>query len=540
MANSSKNLKLYLPLILVVSVVVGMYLGSFLTNISGNKSMVFYPKKKSNAVGKLNEILHFIEDSYVDSVDGKELLENSINAMLTNLDPHSYYISPKEFDGMNDPLEGNFEGIGVEFRIKDDTVMVVSTIANGPSEKLGMQAGDRIVKVDTVKIDGTGITNEGVIKLLKGPRGTKVNVYVKRKGTNKPLHFAVIRDQIPIFSVDAPYMIDKNTGYIKITRFSKTTHEEFVNAAANLIEQGMDNLIIDLRENGGGVLSTAINIADEMLVEDQMIVYTKGRSRAKSEYFSTRRGILKNTKLAVLINENSASASEILAGALQDNDRATIIGRRSFGKGLVQEQIPWPDGSALRLTVARYYTPSGRSIQKPYNNGIEAYNNESYKRFENGELLSADSIHFIDSLKYFTKKGEVVYGGGGIMPDIFVPIDTVGGTEYLYQLRYKGLIQEFALNYVDKNRVLLKKEYRDALKFKHNFKLTNTLFNEFIKYATDAGVERKLMQIIASKELIIRSLRADICRNLYGNFGYYVIVNDDDKAIKEALNVLEK
>jgi len=534
------NIKIFLPLLLTLSVVVCIYLGSYLSSTTGNKSIIFSKSNSKSSTGKLNEILNFIEEAYVDSVDSKELLENSINSMLSNLDPHSYYISPKDFNDMNDPIEGSFEGIGVEFRIKDDTVMVVAAIANGPSEKLGIQAGDRIIKVDTVNIAGKNITNNDVIKLLKGPRGTKVNVYVKRRGTKKLLKFAIVRDEIPIYSVDAPYMIDDNIGYVKISRFARTTYAEFLTAVAELKEKDMESLIIDLRGNGGGVLSSAISIADEMLDKNQMIVYTKGRARKKTEYYSTSKGILKGIKIAILINENSASASEILAGAIQDNDRGIILGRRSFGKGLVQEQIPWPDGSAIRLTVARYYTPSGRSIQKPYENGLDDYNLEAYKRYENGELLEADSIHFPDSLKYFTKKGKVVYGGGGIMPDIFIPLDTVGGTDYLYQLRYNGIIQEFSLNYIDSRRKKMLETYHDAVQFKRQFKVSNQLFNNLIKFATESGIERNLEQIKKSKSLIEQGLKADMSRHLYGNFGFYVIVNENDKTINRAIEEIKE
>ena len=534
------NIKIFLPLLLTLSVVVGIYLGSYLSSTTGNRSIIFSKSNSKSSTGKLNEILNFIEEAYVDSVDSKELLENSINSMLSNLDPHSYYISPKDFNDMNDPIEGSFEGIGVEFRIKDDTVMVVAAIANGPSEKLGIQAGDRIIKVDTVNIAGNNITNNDVIKLLKGPRGTKVNVFIKRRGTKKLLKFAIVRDEIPIYSVDAPYMIDDHIGYVKISRFAKTTYAEFIQAVAELKEKDMENLIIDLRNNGGGVLSSAISIADEILDKNQMIVYTKGRARKKTEYYSTSKGILKGVKIAILINENSASASEILAGAIQDNDRGIILGRRSFGKGLVQEQIPWPDGSAIRLTVARYYTPSGRSIQKSYENGLDDYNLEAYKRYEKGELLEADSVHFPDSLKYFTKKGKVVYGGGGIMPDIFIPLDTIGGTDYLYQLRYNGIIQEFSLNYIDNRRKQMLETYHDAVQFKRQFKVSNQLFNNLIKFATESGIERNLEQIKKSKSLIEQGLKADMSRHLYGNFGFYVIVNENDKTISRAIKEINK
>jgi carboxyl-terminal processing protease len=541
MSNNKKLIFILLPLILATCLVAGIYLGALLsTSAANNQAIIFSKGQRFNTASKLNEILNFIEDTYVDSVNKKELTEKSITAMLSQLDPHSYYIPAKEFDGMNDPLEGNFDGIGVEFRIQKDTVMVVAPIAKGPSEKLGIKAGDRIIKVDTVPIAGIGITNEEVIKLLKGPSGTKVNVFIKRRTLKKPLLFTITRAKIPIYSIDSPYMITENTGYLKITRFSKTTYSEFLKAAKKLKAEGMKNLIIDLRGNGGGVLSAATDIADEMIPKNKMIVYTDGRIRKKSEYFSTDNGSLEFTNISILINENSASASEILAGAIQDNDKGTIIGRRSFGKGLVQEQVVWPDGSALRLTVARYYTPTGRCIQKPYGKSLEEYHAEAYNRYTSGELLSLDSIQFPDSLKFYTPEGKIVYGGGGIMPDIFVPLDTIGGSNYLYELRYRGIIQDFALSYVDGKRKELLKKYADALEFKNHFKVSNDLFNSLIKFADENEVERNLVEIKTSKKLIERGLRAIICRNLFNDFGYYVIINDYDNTVQEAIKSFKK
>ena len=536
MKSNKTLIYIFLPLIILGSVVAGIVLGGILTPSDVNNQNILFPQnKRFNTATKLNEILNFIEDMYVDTVDKKKLTESSISSMLTELDPHSYYIPAQDFDGMNDPIEGSFEGIGVEFRIKDDTVMIVSPIANGPSEKLGIKAGDRIVTVGKINIAGVGITNDSIIKLLKGPRGTKVDVDIVRPGYQKKFHYTITRDQIPITSVDAPYLIKNKIGYLRITRFSKTTYEEFYAAATKLKKQGMEQLIIDLRGNGGGVLSAATNIADEILSKNKMIVYTHGRSRDREEIYATANGTLEDMEVVIIINENSASASEILAGAVQDNDRGVIVGRRSFGKGLVQEQVMWPDGSALRLTVARYYTPTGRCIQKSYEGGIEEYHAESYNRYENGELLSADSIQFPDSLKYYTPEGKVVYGGGGIMPDVFVPIDTTDGTPYLYELRYRGILHDFALNYADVNRKMLMGKYKDAVNFKNKFKINNDLFNSLIKHAEDGGMERNLEQIITSKELIKRGLKAAISRNLFNDFGYYVIVNDYDKTVQKAI-----
>jgi len=529
-------LYIILPTIVSFCIVVGIYLGAYLSQNATDKTIIFSSNQKANNANKLNEILSFIKDMYVDTVNANELTENSIASILASLDPHSYYIPAKEFNEMNDPLEGNFQGIGVEFRIVEDTVMVISVIANGPSEKVGLEAGDRIIKVDTSLIAGIGITNEQVIKLLKGPKGTKVNVNVSRKGIKKPLKYTITRDEIPIFSVESPYMVDDEIGFIKINRFAKTTYAEFLKATKILLKEGMESLIIDLRGNGGGVMSAATDIADEILSKNKMVVYTQGKSRNKEEFYATARGILENTNIIVLINESSASASEIIAGAIQDNDRGTIIGRRSFGKGLVQEQVMWPDGSALRLTVARYYTPSGRCIQKPYDEGNESYNLESYNRYISGELLSADSIRFPDSLKYYTPLGKVVYGGGGIMPDIFVPMDTIGNTNYFYELRYRGIMQDFSLQYVDEYRDKLKKEYKNAVIFKNKFRVHNDLFNSLIKFAEKSDLPRNLLEIKQSKELIERTLRATISKDLFGNFGYYVIINDEDKTVQEAIS----
>lgn len=534
--NKNQKITLLLsPLIIAIVLVVGIYIGALLSTSNSNQTQFFPQSKRFNNASKLNEILNFIGETYVDSVNKKELTEQSITAMLSQLDPHSYYIPAKEYDDMNDPLEGNFDGIGVEFRIQNDTVMVVAPIAKGPSAKLGIKAGDRIVIVDTTNIAGIGITNKEVIKYLKGPRGTKVNVKIRRRGVKKLLSFSITRDQIPIFSVDSPYMINDKTAYLKITRFSKTTYAEFLKATDQLKFEGMKNLIIDLRGNGGGVLGAATSIADEILQKNKMIVYTNGRTRKKEEFYANANGSLEFTNVTILINENSASASEILAGAIQDNDRGNIIGRRSFGKGLVQEQVVWPDGSALRLTVARYYTPTGRCIQKPYGKNLEEYHAEAYQRYANGELLSKDSIHFPDSLRYYTPEGKVVYGGGGIMPDIFVPLDTIGGSNYLYELRYRGIIQDFALTYMDANRNQLNNDYPDAVSFKNNFNVDNDLFNSLIKFASEKDIERNLLEIKTSKELIERGLKASISRNLYNDFGYYVIINEYDKTVQEAI-----
>lgn len=535
MNKKQYQLLLIFPILIALAIVVGVFLGRFL---SGSDYATIIYQGKNKPTNKLQEIFLYIEDSYVDSIEAKELEEKSIQLLLQDLDPHSYYIPPEDFGEMNEPLEGNFDGIGVEFRIVEDTVVVISVISGGPSEKVGLMSGDRIIRVDSFDIAGIEITNNDVIKKLKGPRGTEVNVYVYRKSSPKELKFKITRGSIPINSIDASYMVSKKVGYVKISRFAKNTHEEFMVAVNKLLDKKMEHIIIDLRGNGGGVLNAAADIVDEFLKSGKLIVYTEGRSRSKSSYYASGSGILENTRVAILIDENSASASEILAGAIQDNDRGVVLGRRSFGKGLVQEQLVFPDGSAVRLTVARYYTPTGRCIQKSYEEGKKSYRQEAYERFARGEYLSADSIKFIDSLKFYTPKGKVVYGGGGIMPDVFVPLDTSGRSDYLSKLLYGGVFDQFAFDFIDKNKARFKK-YKDADEFSDEFYISSEIINEFVAFAENKLVPKDPVGLKFSMSVIKGRIKADMARHLFGSEGFYMIMNKDDKVIDRALKELK-
>jgi len=447
--NNSKR-SIYLPIALAVAVVLGFFLGVKLAPISSSGDNVLFINP--NKYNKVNDVINYVEQDYVDSLSRSDLEKLAIDGILESLDPHSSYITADEFNTVNDPLTGNFEGIGIQFRIEKDSITVIHTIPGGPSEKVGLMAGDRIVTINDSLIAGVGLTSEGAVKLLKGPRGTEVNVGVKRKNREGLVDFTIIRDVIPTWSVDYSYLVDSSTGYIKVSRFAATTYDEFVEAMDKLIDKGMDRLILDLRGNYGGYLKAAIQMSDEFLEDDVLIVYTEGKNRPNNYAYATKKGMFENNEVVVLIDEGSASASEIVAGAIQDNDRGTIVGRRSFGKGLVQEQLNLPDGSALRLTVARYHTPTGRNIQRPYELGSDDYYTEFMERYVNGEMENADSIHFDDSLRYVTPGGKVVYGGGGIMPDVFVPIRNGEEYEYYDRLVRRNIIFRFAFEYTDSHR----------------------------------------------------------------------------------------
>jgi len=530
----STKVKILIPIFLALILAGGIFIGTRLSTKNSNSTSLFiYPR-----TDKISNILSYIESEYVDSVSLKKLNEDAIVAMLKDLDPHTVYIPAEELQEVNEPLEGNFSGIGVQFNLTNDTVVIINTIPNGPSARIGILAGDRIIKVNDSTVSGRKFSSEAIVKKLKGPRETKVQVSILRHGVKDLLKFTITRDNIPLYSIDIAYMLNDNTGYIKINQFSRTTFDEFTKAIGKLRKKGMKKLIVDLRDNGGGFLDAATNIADQFLPAGKLIVYTKGKSRRKESIYATAEGICEKDKIEILIDEYSASASEILAGAIQDNDRGKIIGRRSFGKGLVQEQLPLSDGSALRITVARYYTPTGRCIQKPYNKGNENYFLELSTRFKHGEFLKADSIKFNDSLKYTTPGGNIVYGGGGIMPDIFVPIDSVGITDYLMAVRNKGLIYNYAFEYTDSNRDKLKKfkTWQEINKFLDQV----NLLNRFITYADKNGVKNNKIQVEISEKIIIVQLKAYIARNILDNEGFYPIIREIDATLQKSIEEISK
>ena len=532
MHNMNKLVKIWLPLLLAVAFVFGMFVESNIMH-RGNVQTIINQRRGS----KIDYLIGNIRQNYVDTVDVAELEEKAAISLLKDLDPHSTYISPEEFAEMNEPLEGNFDGIGVQFNIQKDTVYIVAVIAGGPSEKVGLRAGDRIVTVDDSLIAGIGIVNNDVMRLLRGPKGTKVRVGIARRGEPNLVPFEITRGQIPLYSIDVSYMLNSRTGYIKLSKFARTTHKEFQEAIAKLKAQGMQNLIFDLRGNGGGYMDAAINVVDEFLPNGSLIVYTEGAHRDRAEFHASFRQSCKDLKLAILIDEFSASASEITAGAIQDNDRGIIVGRRSFGKGLVQEPIMFPDNSSVRLTIARYYTPSGRCIQKPYKQSDEDYYADLENRYERGEFMERDSIKIADSTEYFTTGGRVVYGGGGIMPDVFIPADTTGGSAYYSKISRKGCEYQFCLEYTDRNRAAMS-NLKKADEFVKYLRGQN-IFEQFVTYAETQGIKRDEKGIRQSRKLIETQIMALIARNVIDNDGFYPIMHRIDKTLNESVQIVE-
>ncbi|HHN48505.1 MAG TPA: S41 family peptidase [Bacteroidales bacterium] len=536
MKTSSPRYIIYFPLIIALSLIAGIYLGSRLIRVSlvnQRPISILQPARYH----KVNDVIQYILQDYVDPVQ-KDLLEKeAITGMLKNLDPHSQFISAEEFADVNDPLLGAFEGIGIQFRMERDTCTVIQTIVGGPSERAGLLAGDRIVMVDDSLVAGVNMRDRDMVRMLKGEKGSKVKVSVYRRGVAGLIDLTIIRDVIPTYSIDIAYMVNDSVGYIKLSKFAVTTHQELLTALKKLKEKGMQKLLFDLRGNSGGYLQTAIRVADEFLEQGQLIVYTEGHNRPRQEAYSTGKGTFKNNPLVILIDEGSASASEIIAGAIQDNDRGLVVGRRSFGKGLVQEQLNLNDGSAIRLTVARYFTPTGRSIQKPYDNGAEDYYHDFYNRIISGELDDPESVEFDDSLKFITPGGRVVYGGGGIMPDIYVTIERDQTLNYYTTVANQGLIYQFAFDFTDAQRTNLGR-FSHIDEFIDGFNISDAVFSDFISFAEDQGVKSDGAAISRSKDRIKHLLKAFIARNIFDDEGFYPIYLQTDKAFLEAQEVL--
>ena len=522
-----------MPLWLAVSVVIGIFIGSFFANrFSGNRLSII-----NSGSNKLNDLLHIVDDQYVDTVNVNDLVEKAVPTILSELDPHSVYISQKDVQQANDDLKGSFFGVGIEFTIRKDTIHVQNVISNGPSERAGLLAGDKIVEIDGQPFVGKDVTNEEAMHRLKGDKDTKVKIGVVRGKEKQIRRYTVIRGEIPMKSVTATYMLDKNTGYIKIKNFGDKTYPELLIALARLGQEGLENLVIDLRGNTGGYLGSAVQMANEFLSRGKLIVYTEGRHSPRQEYRSDGRGSYQHIPLVVLIDEGSASASEIFAGAIQDNDRGTIIGRRSFGKGLVQQPISLHDGSMIRLTIARYYSPSGRCIQKPYTSGADrSYEEDLINRYQHGEFFSQDSIKH-EGPEYHTSNGRVVYGGGGITPDIFVAEDTADVTSYYKEASMSGLILQFAYEYVDDNRQQLSTYTTKKALLAYLKKLN--IVELFAQYADKNGLKRRNLMIQKSHALLERYINSRLIYNVLDEQAWTEYLNDDDPAIRETLRVFK-
>ncbi len=520
-----------LPLVLCIGLAAGVLIGVSLNSTSA-------PKSSGEDIQKFGEVLGLINHEYVDTVKMDVLVDDAIHHMLDKLDPHSSYIPISQRTEANEDLQGNFEGIGIEFNIFHDTLVVVAALSGGPSEAVGLRPGDKIIKVGEKIIANIGLTNLQVTKLLKGPKGTEAKLEVVRRSVNDPLKFTIIRDKIPQHSVDVAYMVNSEIGYIKINRFSQTTFDEFHKSLEDLRKQGMKKLVLDLQGNPGGYMNQAIDLADEFLSEDKKIVFTKGKDKKyNSDAKSTSKGDFEKGDLIVLVNEGSASASEIVAGALQDNDRALVVGRRSFGKGLVQSPFDLNDGSELRLTISRYYTPSGRSIQKPYGD-MEEYSKDMVKRYRRGEFFHADSIKFKDSLKYHTINGRSVYGGGGIMPDYFVPLDTTQNSHYLNELYISNSMQEYTFNYTNNHKEELKKMGYE--KYFRNFDITEAMLKSLVKVGEGNKVPADYKNLEAHKKIFQLNIKAQIARRVWNNEGFYPIYNETNEVLQQAIRLFDR